>query len=221
MLTLLHMPLCPFSRFVRLVLGETGLAASLVRLHPWEDDGFLALNPAGTVPVLIVDEKVAIPDSTAIAEYLEELNGETPLLPGDALARAEARRLVRWFSDCLHADVTAPLLFEKFLRREKRLGGPDMGTIRAARAHLVQHLRYVGRLASQRHFLAGERLSLADLAAAAQLSTLDYLGDVSWDGHDAVRDWYARVKSRPSFRPLLADQIGGIDPPAHYTDLDF
>jgi glutathione S-transferase len=76
-------------------------------------------------------------------------------------------------------------------------------------------------LAERRRWLAGDSLSLADVAAAAQLSSVDYLGDVPWEGHPEAKDWYVRLKSRPSLRPLLKDHIAGVPPPKHYADLDF
>ena len=100
-------------------------------------------------------------------------------------------------------------------------GAPDMGAIRAARNNVRYHLSYIGYLMANRKWLGGSRLTYADLAAAAQLSVADYLGDVPWSTNDAAKAWYQRIKSRPSFRPLLADRVAGMDPSAHYSDLDF
>ena len=75
--------------------------------------------------------------------------------------------------------------------------------------------------AETREWLAGPNLSLADFAAAAHLSCLDYIGDVDWRLSRATKDWYARIKCRPGFRTLLADRVPGLTPPAHYVDLDF
>jgi glutathione S-transferase len=96
-----------------------------------------------------------------------------------------------------------------------------MGAIRAGRTNIRYHLKYIGYLIGQRNWLAGDQLTYADLAAAAHLSCVDYLGDVPWDEDDTAKHWYARVKSRPAFRALLADRIAGMPPPAHYADLDF
>jgi glutathione S-transferase len=73
----------------------------------------------------------------------------------------------------------------------------------------------------QRNWIAGEQMSYADLAAAAHLSVADYLSDVPWTEDEAAKSWYARVKSRPSFRPLLSEMLAGIPPAAHYANLDF
>ena len=61
----------------------------------------------------------------------------------------------------------------------------------------------------------------ADLIAAAHLSVMDYFGEMPWASFPALKAWYAPIKSRPSFRPLLSDRFPGVAPPVHYADLDF
>ena len=218
---LLHFWLCPFSRKVRLALREKGLDFDLVVEHAWERrEDFLELNPAGEVPVL-VEEDLAFADSQAICEYLDEAYPERTLLGFDAASRAEARRLVAWFDRKFAHEVTDNLVGEKLTKRLTGQGYPDSGAIRAGRHNIHYHLAYIGYLALRRNWLAGEILTLADLAAAAHLSCVDYLGDVPWDEYPEAKEWYARIKSRPSFRPLLADHIPGVPPPRHYADLDF
>ena len=230
MLTLFYHPLCPFSRYVRLILGEYGIEARLVEERFWERrEEFLLLNPAGEIPVLVADGQPAIPGASIIAEYIEETHtaepGEGRLLPPGAGQRVEVRRLASWFNDKFHAEVSGPLVtervFKRYMTREQGGGPPDTETLRAARHNIRYHLAYIGWLVSTRDWLAGDRLSLADLAAAAHLSAADYLGDVPWNDDEAAKNWYARVKSRPAFRPLLADTLAGIPPARHYADLDF
>lgn len=219
---LVHFPLSPFCRKVRIALKEKSVAFELQPEKYWERrEAFLALNPAGEVPVLIEDENPPIPDSQVIVEYLEELVPDPALITGGAEDRAEARRLAAWFDQKFYREVTDYLLTEKLLKRFMGMGAPDSGVIRAGRENLATHMDYVGWLIERRTWLAGERFGIADIAAAAQISTLDYLGDVPWDDYPAARDWYARVKSRPSFRPILGDRIAGLPPPTHYADLDF
>ena len=182
---------------------------------------FLQMNPACTVPVLVEENGLAIADSWAICEYLDEAYPETPLLGRTLGERAEVRRLLAWIDQKFHADVTRNLLHEKQMKRLLGHGGPDAGALRAGYANLGPHLDYLAWLIETRPWLAGPSLTLADLAAAAHLSALDYLGDVDWSLSEPVRDWYARVKSRPSFRPLLADRVSGLAPAPHYADLDF
>jgi glutathione S-transferase len=223
MRTLYHMFLSPFSRKVRIALREKGLDFEMKFEKVWERrTGFLALNPAGKVPVLVEDDGAVIADSVAITEYLEEAYPDTArLLPDQPRDRAEVRRLVAWFDGKFGFEVTTNLVGEKLMKRFLGRAEPNSSAIRAGKENLRTHMNYIGYLSERRNWLAGERFSLADIAAAAQVSCIDYLGDVPWDECQAAKDWYARVKSRPSFRPLLADHIPGAPPPAHYADLDF
>lgn len=223
MRTLYHHPLCPFSRLVRVVLAEKKLDFDAQIEKFWERrPDFVALSPSGEVPVLVEEGGTALTDAVAIVEYLDEVHREPPLLPSDPLARAEVRRLVGWFGVKFHAEVTANLAGEKvFKRLSTQHAEPDSRKIRAGFANIHEHLNYIGWLTERRTWLAGGVFTMADIAAAAQVSVIDYMGDVPWDSHVAAKDWYARVKSRPSFRTLLNDHLPGVPPPRHYADLDF
>ena len=229
MLTLFHQTLCPLSRYVRLMLGEYGIEVHLHEERFWERrEEFMLLNPAAEIPVLVADGQPAIPGATIIAEYIEETHTaerENRLLPATPGERVEVRRLASWFNDKFHSEVSGPLVSERVFKRhmtvEQGGGPPDTGAMRAARHNIRYHLAYIGWLVRTRDWLAGDRLSLADLAAAAHLSAADYLGDVPWTADEAAKNWYARVKSRPSFRTILADTLAGLPPAKSYADLDF
>lgn len=220
---LYQFPLCPFSRKVRLMLAEKGVAHELVRVSPWlQDDEFADLNPAGETPVLVEASKgIVLIDSHAICEYFEETLDKAPLIPGTAANRAEVRRLVQWFDGRTHREVVAPLMEERMRKRLVSRAAPDTSELRKAMTAANGHLDYIDYLLDHRRWLAGPTLSLADLAAAAQLSVADYLGGVDWRGHKQTADWYAVMKSRPSFRPLLAERMEVILPPTHYDKVDF
>jgi glutathione S-transferase len=222
MRTLYHLWLSPFSRKVRIALREKNLACDLRIEKVWERRvEFLSINVAGTVPVLVEEDGTVLCDSAVICEYLEEAYPEVPLL-GEGLAqRAEVRRLAAWFDQRFAREVTDNLYGQKMMKNALGLGEPNSSALRAGYANIRYHLEYIGWLAERRRFLAGDHFSLADIAAAAQLSTLDYIGDVPWDRFEGAREWYARIKSRPSFRPILADHVAGHAPPRHYADLDF
>ena len=179
------------------------------------------MNPAAAVPTLQEDNGLAIPDSGVICEYLDEAYPDTTLLGTTLGERVEVRRVVAWFDGKFDREVTRKLNGEKYFKRLAQIGHPDAAALRAGYADLREHLQYLGWLAETRKWLAGSTLSLADLTAAAHLPVLDYQGDVDWSVSPAARDWYARLKSRPSFRPLLGERVAGFTPPAHYADLDF
>jgi glutathione S-transferase len=219
---LYHFWLSPQSRKLRLILQEKGLDFTLKIERWWERrPEFLALNPAGEVPVLIEPDGTVLAEANAIVEFLDETYREKLLIGLNPLDRAETRRLVAWFDGKMAREVTDPILGERLMKRLLGSGQPDSATLRVAKGNLGHHLDYISFLAERRRWLAGDHFSVADITAAAHLSTLDYLGDVPWDEHELAKDWYARIKSRPSFRPLLSDHLPGTPPPKHYGDLDF
>jgi glutathione S-transferase len=221
MIRLYHFPLSPFCRKVRLTLAEKKLEVELVEERYWEQDPeFLRRNPAGKVPVLKMDAKL-LTESQAICEYLDETVPAGPLMPRDAESRHEVRRLCAWFDDKFHAEVTSKLLYERVYKKIMGQGYPDSKNVKSGATRIKYHLDYMGWLLEQRRWLAGDGMTLADFAAASHLSSLDYISDVDWNRNALVKDWYAKIKSRPAFRALLSDQIPGFPPPAHYADLDF
>ncbi|HUN45389.1 MAG TPA: glutathione S-transferase family protein [Stellaceae bacterium] len=219
---LYHLWLSPFSRKIRVVLKEKSLDFTMKVEKTWERrPEFLALNPAGDVPVLIEPDGTVLADAGAIAEFLDEVYRDKLLMGINPLDRAEVRRLTAWFDEKMNREVTENLIGEKMMKRFLGLGEPNSSAIRAGKSNLGYHLDYVTFLVERRRWLAGDHFSMADITAAAHFSALDYLGDVPWDEHEPAKEWYARIKSRPSFRPLLADHIPGAPPPKHYADLDF
>ena len=231
MIRLFHYPLSAPSRFIRLVLAECEATPELVEERLWERrQEFLAMNPAATLPVLVEHDGPPIVGAWAVSEYLDETRGfalnERRLLPANADQRAEVRRLTDWFVHKFDEEVTTYLVEEKVVKREKSKAGisggpPDSTLLRAARANIRTHLRYIGHLISANNWLAGDRMSYADLAASAALSVADYLGEVPWQDAPDAKDWYMRMKSRPAFRPLRAEMVRGHTPPDHYEKLDF
>ncbi|SFT08117.1 glutathione S-transferase [Sulfitobacter marinus] len=221
MARLFHVPLSPFCRKVRLSLAEKKIEVERVEERYWEQDpDFMRRNPAGKVPVLQLDG-VMMSESAAICEYIEETRPEPPLMPSDPAQRLEVRRLVSWFDDKFHAEVTSKLLYERVNKKVMGQGFPDSRNVKDGAKAIKYHIDYMAWLLDHRRWLAGDVMTLADFAAAAHLSSLDYISDVDWNRSDVVKDWYAKIKSRPAFRSLLADQVPGFPPPKHYNDLDF
>lgn len=221
MATLYHVPLSPYCRKVRLSLAEKKIECELIEEKYWEQDpDFLRRNPAGKIPILKIDGLI-MSESAAICEYLEEAYPEVPLMPKDPVGRFEVRRLVGWFDDKFHEEVTSKLVYERVNKKVMKQGYPDSKNVKAGSQKIKYHLDYMAWLLDQRRWLAGDVMTLADFAAAAHLSSLDYISDVDWNRSEVVKDWYAKIKSRPAFRSILADQVPGFLPPPHYADLDF
>ena len=221
MARLFHVPLSPFCRKVRLSLAEKKIEVELVEERYWEaDPDFLRRNPAAKVPVLRLDG-VMMSESAAICEYIEDTRPEPALMPTDPVAKLEVRRLVGWFDDKFHNEVTSKLLYERVNKKVMGQGFPDSRNVKDGAKAIKYHLDYMTWLLDHRRWLAGDVMTLADFAAAAHLSALDYISDVDWNRSEVVKDWYAKIKSRPAFRSILADQVPGFPPPRHYNDLDF
>ncbi len=221
MATLYHIPLSPFCRKVRLTLAEKKIEVRLIEERYWErEPDFLARNPAGKVPVLKLNG-LTMSESTAICEYIDEAYPSAPLMPDTKEERLEVRRLVGWFDDKFHQDVTSKLLYERMNKRLMGKGHPDSHAVQAGFKAIKFHIDYLSRLLDERRWLAGDTMTLADFAGVGHLSALDYIGDVDWSRSSTVKDWYAKIKSRPSFRGILRDVVPGFPPPHHYADLDF
>lgn len=218
---LYHTPLSPFSRKVRLVLAEKRIETELVEERYWEQSAELfRRNAAGKIPVLRHDGML-MAESQAICEYLDETIPSPSLMPETAAARYEVRRLCSWFDDKFNDEVTKPVLNERVWKKVRKTGYPDSRIVKAGLAAVKVHIDYMHTLLEVRHWLAGSALSIADFAAAAHFSCLDYISDIDWDRSDLVRQWYATIKSRPAFRSILADHISGLHPAPHYALLDF
>ena len=196
------------------MLGEKRIACDLAP----------AENPLAHLPVLLDLDGTVVTGLWAIIDHLENEHPEHPLLPADAVERGEALRVFDWTMNNFHEETTRRIVFEK--GSQAHTGSlnrrpPNMETVRLGRQALKEILPGVGTLAETRGFLAGRDVSLADLAMAAHLSALDYFGEIPWTEHVPVMEWYLRMKSRPSFRPLLSDRVPGQPPVSHYAELDF
>jgi glutathione S-transferase len=204
-----------------LSLAEKKLDVELIEERYWEKDSdFLRRNPAAKVPVLKMDG-LTMAESSAICEYIEEKHPSPSLLPKGPADRVEVRRMVSWFDDKFHHEVTSKLLYERVNKKVMSQGYPDSSNVKAGARNIKYHIDYMGWILDQRRWLAGDMMTLADFAAAAHFSALDYICDVDWNRNENVKSWYAKIKSRPAFRSILADQVPGFPPPPHYTDLDF
>ncbi|MFZ8947110.1 MAG: glutathione S-transferase family protein [Paracoccaceae bacterium] len=221
MLRLYHFALSPFSRKVRLCLAEKKIEVELVEEKYWEQSAeFLRRSPAGRVPILRVDGR-NLTESLPICEYLEEIYPDPMLIPTGTEERYEVRRLVNWFDDKFYSEVSQKLLRERLIKKISGAGFPDSKNVKEGAKRIKYHLDYMTWLLDRRRWLAGDGMTLADFAAASHQSCLDYISDVDWNRSAVVKDWYAKIKSRPAFRSILADQVPGFPPPRHYNDLDF
>ena len=220
--TLYHLPFSANSRLVRVALSEKKIDIKLIVEPIWERrDIFLALNPEGQVPVLLTNENIPLSGASVIIEWLEDVSSESSLIGKDINFRAEARRIMFWFNNKFSSEVESSIVYEKIMKVFMGKGNPDANILRVGRKNLIIHMQYIDWLSKNRDWLAGKSFSIADISASANLSILDYLGEIKWKDFSYAKEWYARVKSRPSFRGVLLDKIPGLLPPKNYSDLDF
>lgn len=216
-------PMCPYSRTVIAVMEEKGLACQKVLHEYWRRDAdFLRINPAGSLPLLLAGDTIAICGFYSVLEYLEDLEISPALLLGSPANRAHIRYIVHWFNVKFYNEVSRHILTEKMVKFSSGQGSPESGIIIAAKKNILYHLDYLASLLQTGDlYLIGDKLSMADIAACAHLSVIDYFGDVPW-GYvkPEVKDWYALLKSRPSFRGIFAYRLAGMRPPAYYSNPD-
>ncbi|MDR2464043.1 MAG: glutathione S-transferase family protein [Holosporales bacterium] len=219
---LYYYQLCAFSRTALLALAEKKLDFSVEITKFWDRDSpLLELNSFGRLPVLIDLNGSVVSGIFAIVEYLEEVYDNVKLLEQSATHRAEARRIFQWFNEDFASEVTVPLVFEKDIKRYFQQSPSSSTLIKQIKVSMNAYLKQIEKFVERRNWLAGNTFSFADIAAAAHLSVVDYLGGVSWHQFQLVKEWYMRIKSRPSFRKLLTDRVPSLLPSSHYSDLDF
>ncbi|MBE6463378.1 MAG: glutathione S-transferase family protein [Alphaproteobacteria bacterium] len=221
MVLLIHHSVSPQSRKMRLIMAEKKMLFVLKEEEPWNlSQSVIEINPAEDLPILVFDGKV-ISGNYAITEYLEESNPQYKLLPEDPKERAEVRRIMDWFDTKFYNEVYKYIVAEKIVKRFQLKQAPNSKVLKAGLNNLRYHMEYIDYLADRNNYLAGKELTLADLTVAAHLSIIDYLGDIYWEDYKNAKLWYAKIKSRPSFKDILKDNIKGIHPSANYTNLDF
>ena len=225
MYKLYHQTICPFSRKIRILLAAKNIDFELISENFWERrNEFIAMNTMGTIPVLFdVNKGNIIPCSSIIVEYISEEHDEGANFIGSSLMKkAEARRIQYWFDNKFFNEVTKTILDERYFDRflENRTA-PSPKNIMISKHNLEIHLSYMEYLLANRKYLAGEEITIADFAAAGQISTLDYFGDINWRNHSVVKEWYCLLKSHKSFNKILVDKVPGILPPIWYSKLDF
>lgn len=221
MVLLVHHSISPQSRKARIIMAEKKVLFVLKEEEPWNlSKDIQKLNPAGDLPVFIFDGHI-ISGNYAVTEYLEETYQKPKLLVGNALMRAEIRRLSDWFDSKFYKEVYQYIVGEKVFKRFKSGESPDSKALKVGMHNLKYHMEYIEWLTERNNYLAGSEFSLADATAAAHLSILDYLGDVDWENYKNAKLWYSKIKSRPSFQDILKDTIRGILPSKNYQNLDF
>lgn len=219
---LYHHPICPLSRQILVLIRECAIECGVVKEEYWlKKPDFVKMSPSGVLPILALNKDHYIVGYYPIIEYIKEVQGDFYLMPNEQFQRAETRRLIHWCNEKFYREVSKILIDEKMIRLLMRLGQPRSDFLRAAKSNLNEHLKYLNTILEKKGNLVSDKITCADLALAAQLSTVDYFGEINWDSWHKIKEWYLVVKSRPSFKPILEDRIPGFTPPKDYSNLDF
>ena len=150
---------------------------------------------AGNVLCRIFDKPLAVLSTSSYRESIGTVQGALDIAKNITMTQGELSGSVLLVDDLIDTGVTL--------------------------AAVKAHIDYMHSLLEERRWLAGPTMTIADFAAAAHFSCLDYISDVDGARSDLVRQWYATIKSRPAFRGVLADQVPGMHPAPHYAELDF
>ena len=221
MFILYHYYLCRSSRYTRLILEEHKIAYDTQLENYWKPQkDFLKLNPAGHLPVLVNEENFPIIGANSCVEYIKDLELTPKLFVDDYKEKAEINRLVHWFDVIFKKEVFDPIIYEKVFSRIVDNITPNSENIRAALDNLDFHLQYFNYLLNSKNYFINDELTYLDFLAAANFSVLDYLGLLNLKSYSNLREWYFKVKSRPSFKTLLKDQIIGLNPHENYKNMD-
>lgn len=219
---LYHHPICPLSRQVLILMREFAIECSVIKEDYWlKKPDFIKISPSGLLPILELNKDHYIAGYYPIIEYIREVREDFYLMPNDKFQRAETRRLIHWFNEKFYREVSKVLIDEKMIRLLMRLGQPRSDFLRIAKSNLNEHLKYLNTILERNGNLVSDKITCADIALAAQVSTIDYFGEINWDSWHKVKEWYLVIKSRPSFKVILEDRIPGFTPPKDYSNLDF
>ena len=221
MITLYHYYLCSSSRYIRLILEEHKISYQTQLENYWKpQNDFLELNPAGHLPVLVNEENFPVIGANACVEYIKDLELRSNFFVENYKEKAEINRLVHWFEVIFKKEVFDPIIYEKVYSRIVENITPNSENIRAALQNLDFHIQYFNYLLNNKNYFIKDELTYLDFLAAANFSVLDYLGLLNLKSYENIREWYFKVKSRPSFKTLLKDQMVGLYPHKNYQKID-
>jgi glutathione S-transferase len=206
----------------RIYLKEKALEHELIVDLPWKRKNVFSQHHVfSDLPTLVDQDGMVLEGWYAIIEHLEQSYRSNSLLGVTQKEKAESRRIATLFNEMFFADVTKNIVFEKVIKKHVENSSPDSSCIRKGNSEINRYFSHIADLVNRRNWLSGNEFSLADIAAAAQISCVDYIGSIGWDNYPTVKDWYVRIKSRPSFRDILHDRIANMSPPSYYQELDF
>lgn len=190
----------PYARKIRVILLEKKLACEQIVDLPHEPTAKVGeFNPLGKVPTLVTDDGEVFFDSPVIADYLETLDVEPALLPSDRLEAVRVKQLEALADGVLDAAVIV-------LLEGRRAPEQQSEAVKARQWGKVERgLAALQKLAEGKTWLAGGRLSLADISVAVMIGWLDArFSDYGVAKHyPQLAAWAAPILARPSFQQTI------------------
>ena len=160
------------------------------------------LSPTGRIPALS-DGDFTVADSAAICAYMDRLQPQAPIYPSQAREYARALSLEQ-YAGTLFSEVVRPLFHEVFVHPQVRDIPADQAVIDDVLNNAVPRtFGYLDGLCTGR-YLAGDQLSVADIAVASNLVTYQYIGfDLYRDRYPRLAALFDRVLQHPAMREAL------------------
>ena len=192
----------PNPHVVRMVLAEKGLDVPRQRVDLRGGENrrppYMQLNPMGQLPTLELDGGTSLTEITAIAEYVEELHPEPPLIGVTALQRAETRMWVRR----LDLNIVEPMVngyrwgegLELFQDRIHCVPEASPGL----KAMAAKWMAWLDGQMAGREWIVGGRFTLADVMLFCFTRFGGRIGQPIDPARTNLVAWHARVAARPS-----------------------
>lgn len=158
---------------------------------------YLAINPSGRAPTLVTDEGVAITDSAAIVEYLEELYPDTPMMGTDAVARSKIRSIERLGTDLVVRSQLWLWNATRSFPAKEPSPSPELAV--KLFGYVTEILDVLEATIGVNEFLAGNRPTIADCTVFSIFQTAQERFDQSFGfAHPRLDAWYKGFRQRPS-----------------------
>jgi glutathione S-transferase len=198
-------PLSTFTRKIRFALVEKGIDYELRPVRMGGSPELKKLHPLGKVPVYQAGDLV-IPDSSVIIAWLERVHPQTPLYPGDPAQFARALFLEEYADTRLREGI-APIFYECRLKPMFQKKAPDEAATARAMKVVEEGCDYLESCLGTGPYFVGDALSVADIAVAAQLVTLEQggtaLDPARWP---KLARWFEEFCRRPAVATILGEE---------------
>jgi glutathione S-transferase len=194
--------LSPAPRTVRMYLAEKGLTLPTRQVDVFSGENrqaaYLAHNPAGQTPALLLDDGTCIAESVAIMEYLEESHPDPPLVGATPEQRAVTRQWQRRCELAITENIHNAYHYAEGLARFRGRIPVAPEAADGLKQIAQDRIAWLDEMLDGHEFLAGDRFTLADIWLYAWLDFADSVGQPFDHDLRNIAPWFARIAARPS-----------------------